>query len=305
MFTKKTKRYLMLLAALGIIAIAAGGGAGTFAGFNATVANQGNVFATGTLFLHGQKQSGNICRSEANASNTNTTCEVLIDSSANGGGDTAFANIKLTNAGSLNATGLTLTTTCDDTGVPVIATADTYSSGTYTSVSPLTLTNVAGLTQPLAEGTVLELTDGTHTDDLTVLNDTASGATSFDVSGTSAAGMTSTAQIHLKTSFAAGALCDSTNGVQFYVQERNTGWAADEECLLPSTGTSCAFTDTLGTSVTNSPNDLTTNLWTGAGAGAVLDAGKSRYLRIGVKMPTSAGAQNAQAKFDLTWQISQ
>ncbi len=37
----KLKRYLMLLAALGLVAIAAGGGGGTFASFNAEVANTG------------------------------------------------------------------------------------------------------------------------------------------------------------------------------------------------------------------------------------------------------------------------
>jgi len=69
MFTKKTKRYLMLLAALGLIAIAAGS-SGTFASFNAEVSNNNNTFTSGTLFLHDIHGSTE-CASESGANNSN------------------------------------------------------------------------------------------------------------------------------------------------------------------------------------------------------------------------------------------
>lgn len=70
MSKNKTKRYLMVLAALGLVAIAAGGGSGTFASFNAQVANTGNVFASGTLYLHDVNGSTE-CASEAGTNNSN------------------------------------------------------------------------------------------------------------------------------------------------------------------------------------------------------------------------------------------
>lgn len=70
MFTAKMKRYLMLLAALGLVAIAAGGGSGTFASFDAVVSNNNNTFASGTLYLHDTNGS-TTCGSESSSSNSN------------------------------------------------------------------------------------------------------------------------------------------------------------------------------------------------------------------------------------------
>jgi predicted ribosomally synthesized peptide with SipW-like signal peptide len=308
--SKKTKRYLMLLVAVGLIAVAAGG-SGTFASFNAQVTNANNVFATGTLFLHDTKQNGNICRSEDNGGNVNAACQVLINSLGHKPGDTDFANIELANAGSLDASALTFSATCDDATRPTIATAGTYASGTYTSGSPLTL-SLTGPHQALVKGTALVLFDGTHTDNLTVLTTvpafTGAGASTVDVTGTSTAGMTSAAAVRLAATFGSGALCSASTGVQFSVQETDNSWsAATGKCVYPASATACAFSQTLGTAVLASPINLTSALWPGAGMTTALDAGGTRYFKVSVKMPDGLlnAAQNSQAKFDLTWHIDQ
>lgn len=75
MSTKRVKQYLMLLTAIGLIAIASGG-SGTFASFTAEVANPGNTFATGTLYLHDTANNGTECTSESAPSNTNVPATV-------------------------------------------------------------------------------------------------------------------------------------------------------------------------------------------------------------------------------------
>jgi predicted ribosomally synthesized peptide with SipW-like signal peptide len=105
MFTKKTKRYLMLLSAVGLLAIAAGG-AGTFASFNAEVTNSGNTFTSGTLFLHETPNGGTVCQSEGTVTvsttgnhNDCTTPLFTYDLS----NPAQQATIALNNAGSINA----------------------------------------------------------------------------------------------------------------------------------------------------------------------------------------------------------
>lgn len=298
--SKNTKRYLMLLLAVGLIAVAAGGSSGTFAGFNAQVTNAGNVFATGTLFLHGTKQAGNICRSEDNGSNVNATCEVLLNSLGHKAGDTDSANIELTNAGSIDATSLTLASTCDDTVRPSIATASTYAAGTYTSGSPLTLT-LTSLSQPLVKGTDLVLFDGTNTDTVTVKTTVPAGPGTVDVYDTAGplTGGTGPVAVRIAASFGSGALCNTVSGVQFYVQETNSSYVPNGQCAYPvDLSNPCSFTTapTLGTAA------LATHTLAGS-----LNAGASRYYTVGVKMPTTLlnAGQNSQAKFDLTWQIAQ
>lgn len=75
------KRYLMLLAVIGLVAIASGGGSGTFASFSAEVANNGNYFASGTLILN-DKGGTTTCTSAGDSGNLNI--------GANNGCDTLF-----------------------------------------------------------------------------------------------------------------------------------------------------------------------------------------------------------------------
>lgn len=110
MSKKHAKRYLMLLMAVGVIAVSLSGG-GTFASFNAEVANKNNTFVTGTLYLH-QTASGT-CTSESSQSNSNLNtsgvhlgdqCDVLFSGVSSTGYDQIGLDMK--DAGTLDGDGL-------------------------------------------------------------------------------------------------------------------------------------------------------------------------------------------------------
>jgi hypothetical protein len=105
MSRKNLKRYLMLLGVIGLVAIASGGGSGTFATFNAEVANTGNTFASGTLFLH-ETQSGQVnCNSESDTTNNSFSgagCNVLFNATSLTTG-VQTAHLALNNAGTIAA----------------------------------------------------------------------------------------------------------------------------------------------------------------------------------------------------------
>jgi predicted ribosomally synthesized peptide with SipW-like signal peptide len=91
----------MLLMAIGLIAVAAGG-SGTFATFNAEVSNNGNTFASGTLLLHETPNGGSACTSETDtANNSFSGCTALF--TANLANGQATATIALNNAGTIAA----------------------------------------------------------------------------------------------------------------------------------------------------------------------------------------------------------
>lgn len=114
MSKKRIKQYLMLLTVVGLVAIAAGGGNGTFASFNAQVTNPGNTFASGTLFLH-DTNGATTCTSE---SATGTQFNVNPGDGSNGNncailfpavpfdGTAQTADLALNNAGSIDASAL-------------------------------------------------------------------------------------------------------------------------------------------------------------------------------------------------------
>jgi predicted ribosomally synthesized peptide with SipW-like signal peptide len=110
MSKKRMKQYLLLLAAIGVIAVVLGG-SGTFATFNAQVTNPGNTFAAGTLFLH-DTNGATTCTSESASLNVNPgdgtngdSCAVLFDNVDLGGG-AATADLALANAGTIDASDL-------------------------------------------------------------------------------------------------------------------------------------------------------------------------------------------------------
>src|SRR5579862_4890880 len=113
MSTKRLKQYSMLLLAIGVIAVSLSGG-GTFATFNAQVANRNNTFATGTLYLH--QTATNTCTSESSSSNANwgvggaahigDACDILFSGISPQGYDQLGLDMK--NAGTLNGIGLDL-----------------------------------------------------------------------------------------------------------------------------------------------------------------------------------------------------
>lgn len=106
-FTSKT--YLKWLIVVGVLA-AVGGGAGTFATFNAQVTNHGNTFETGSLVLSDTVNSGSACYSSAGTGNVNSTgCDALFTIPtlwAPGASDPTPAQLTLSNTGSIDASAL-------------------------------------------------------------------------------------------------------------------------------------------------------------------------------------------------------
>jgi predicted ribosomally synthesized peptide with SipW-like signal peptide len=136
--SKKTKRYLMLLAAVGLIAVAAGG-TGTFASFNAEVTNTGNTFASGTLFLHDTPNGGTVCKSEDDlTNNTYASCTFLFNADLTDGSQTA--TLALNNAGTIPAAGLTFKVAGCTVGKNTVVTGSTVVFGTAPSCGDLYLT---------------------------------------------------------------------------------------------------------------------------------------------------------------------
>ncbi len=303
--SKKTKRYLMLLVAVGLIAVAAGG-SGTFATFSAETANNGNYFATGTLFLHTTKSGGSTCKSEVDSNNANVTsngCDFLFHVTQLGVNQTTTVNLQLANAGSISASKLefALGSACADSVPTITTTTGSLSSGAQTTIA------VAALPQAILAGTQIRIKQGANTDVVTVAVDAAATSTSIDVTGSSTTNSyTSGALIQLVTNFGAANLCSN---LQFYVQEMNAGWVANQKCVYPTGGsTNCAFGATHISDIGTSLNDLTGDLWTGGpNAATALAAGKTRYFQLAVKSPASFSnaQQNAQAAFDVTWHIEQ
>ncbi len=147
--SKKTKRYLMLLVAVGLIAVAAGG-SGTFATFSAETANNGNFFATGTLFLHATS-GGTTCTSEAATNNVNISnvgggCNAIFQVSLTSGTATQYASLVLKNAGSVPADGINFYSPAPGCqSAPILLQNTTLSSNISTGV-PITSLPVNALT---------------------------------------------------------------------------------------------------------------------------------------------------------------
>lgn len=135
--SKNTKRYLMLLVAVGLIAVAAGG-SGTFATFNAEVTNTGNTFTSGTLFLHDTPNGGTVCKSEDDSNNSYNSCTFLFNADLSAGSQTA--TLALNNAGSIPATGLTFKVTGCTVGTNTTATGSSVTFGSAPTCGDMWLT---------------------------------------------------------------------------------------------------------------------------------------------------------------------
>jgi predicted ribosomally synthesized peptide with SipW-like signal peptide len=131
--SKRVKQYLMLLAALGVVAVALGGGSGTFASFNAEVTNGGNYFKTGTLFLH-DTAGGVTCSSESASNNNNNgtgdTCGTVFAVDPADAGATAKTSyaVDLVNAGSLASSAVQFYGSCDPDIANFVTTGLTFSN---------------------------------------------------------------------------------------------------------------------------------------------------------------------------------
>lgn len=307
MSRKHLKRYLMLLSAVGLLAIGTAG-SGTFASFNAEVASPNNYFATGTLFLHATKQGGTACRSEIDSNNANILssngCDVLFNLSNVNAGQTATVNLQLDNAGSLDATALKFA--LGSAGCVAGKSTITTITPAGISAGAQTTINVGALPYALFAGTVLNITDGTNSDTVTLAAGASASATSINVTGSSttfayAAG----SKVQWNQQFGSANLC---SGLLFTIQEKNAAWASNQKCIYPTGGsTNCSFAGAPTVSaITTTLNDLTADLWTGGPNGAsALQGGKSRFITINVQAPSSFTntQQNRSALFDLLWHI--
>lgn len=112
-----TRKYILALLFIGFAGNVSGNG--TFASFNASTSNSTSQFATGSIVLTNQRTGGtagnsaNVCFSNgttANAAgastdaNNNTLCDLLFNTATKKPGETATADITLTNVGTLGGT---------------------------------------------------------------------------------------------------------------------------------------------------------------------------------------------------------
>lgn len=102
------KKYLKLLMVIGVIALV-GGGAGTFASFNAQTTNGGNTFATGTLLLSDSVKAGTLCYSnEASSNEEESKCSAVIDATEMKPGEGKANDLTIKNVGTLASSDLKL-----------------------------------------------------------------------------------------------------------------------------------------------------------------------------------------------------
>jgi hypothetical protein len=127
MSRKRIKQYLLLLTAVGVIAVAASG-AGTFASFSAQTTNKGSTFATGSLLLSNTVGAQSACLSEGDTNhagasgNNNPSCDAVLTLSAQEpGSPIQYGTLVVKNVGTLAGSTLTLkapsATDCTDTQV--------------------------------------------------------------------------------------------------------------------------------------------------------------------------------------------
>jgi hypothetical protein len=316
--SKKTKRYLMLLAAVGLIAVAAGG-SGTFATFSAETANNGNYFATGTLFLHATS-GGTTCTSEAATNNVNITnvgggCNAIFQVSLTSGTATQYAALTLKNAGTVPAGGIKFYSPAPGCqSAPMLLQNTTLSSDITVAGGNITSLPVNALTYGLQSGVTVTLDNGTNIDTFTTSAAVPAGATAIPVnSQTPAFDFAAATPTNVKSapSFGSGNLC---TGLQVAIVETTSTptFANAVSCAFGNiSGPTCTFNTT--PNLTTLPGSATAlNLLSGGGtgnAGLGLDAGGTRYFVIAVQPPSVSGLdntyQNKKATFDLRWQINQ
>jgi predicted ribosomally synthesized peptide with SipW-like signal peptide len=302
---KRIKQYLMLLLAIGVIAVVASG-SGTFASFTAETTNANNTFATGTLFLHNTKDGGTTCTSESGTGNVQTSgCDTLFTVTNLAGNSTQTANLTLTNAGSLDSQNISFFApgACSDSAA-VIGTLNTAADETASTLK------ITGLTQTVVKDSKIQLDDGSDTNVYTVTTTTnaATAATtgipvttdSFTTASHSFPA-TSATKVTFKVGFTQTPnLCGQ---LKLYIEETDASFNTVLNCVYGTTtgaGQPCTDGPTLSSlpSSAQNFNNITT---------PQLAAGQSRYLKITVVTPTlglSNSDQSTQAGFDLTWHIA-
>lgn len=283
----KNRRWLFLLLAAGLIALGAGGG--TFATFNAQTTNPGNSFATGSLYLSDQANSGTACFSFTGSNNQNTGsnsgCGTVIDVTGEQPGSTpdttdATGTVTLSNVGTLAGTLTTDVSSCVD-HVPTETT-----TGNVTATSN-TISGIASMTGITVGMTV---TDGTHPSYLTNAYVTSVGSSSVTIS--SAASGTATGDSLTFQSSSTGSLCSALDA-------------------FVAVGTVCYYgncpTGDTGSSSDASLSGLTGNIFS---TPLALSAGASKTVTIGLYLVSNgSGTENnlmdLSSTFDMTFTLTQ
>lgn len=315
----KTKKYLMLLAVIGLIATAAGG-VGTFAGFNAEVANNGNYFQTGTLFLH-DTAGGTTCTSESATNNINRstgdTCNALFQVTLSSGTSTTYYALTLKNAGTINADGVKFFAGgngCQSTANAAY-TVGNLSQNESGTVSVL---HTTALAYGIPGGTTITVSG----QNFTTSGATAAGATTIAISSQAITGtLSSGAAVTYLPSFGNGNLCSGLDVGIVETDATQTGGnviANAVGCAYGTvSGSVCALTSakTLANLPyendpnfgTNGPTALTLASGLNGNTGTQLSAGQQRTFLIAVKPDSSFGNtfQNKKATVDLVWHIDQ
>jgi predicted ribosomally synthesized peptide with SipW-like signal peptide len=283
----KNRRWLFLLLAAGLIALGAGGG--TFATFNAQTANQGNSFATGTLYLS-DTVSGTACFSFTGSNNQNTTsptgCGTVIDVSGQKPGSSPNSNpatgtVTLKNIGTLAGDLTASSSACTDTPLSATTTANLTSGS-----KSITVTSATGILVGM------QVVDNTTAANLPTPEyvTSVSGTT---VTLTSNAAATATGDSLSFTSTSTGSLCSAldvfiTDGTTCYYGLCPTGEGGGSAETLANLSGATIFSPALS-----------------------LPSGSSTALTVGLYLPDggSNGADNnlmaLESTFDLTFTLTQ
>ncbi len=200
MSRKRVKQYLTMLMVVGIVAIASGGGSGTFASFTAEVSNNGNTFETGTLTLGADAgDTGASCWSTGDGavSHTNNTavCNAIF-TNVNWQPGTAAKKYEITieNGGTVNGTLSVYATACTHSNASLSATAQYVYQGTgdpcqaiAISIQQLTSSNTSSTTGSCLLPASGSCSTGTVLSNLGTSVTHATSLGTIDASGTSTA----------------------------------------------------------------------------------------------------------------------
>lgn len=318
---KNTKRFLTLIGLMGVIAVATSAGSGTFAGFTAEVSNNGNYFATGTLFLHATDGGGSTCASEAatnnlNITNVGGTCNALFSVNLTSATAVTSAQLTLKNAGTLPSSDIQFSSPgCTDSTNQTLT--DGTLSGSISNAAPITSIAVNALTYAIPSGTTITVTDNTNSDTFTTSAAAAAGATTISVTSHQPTNSYVSGNfVKSAPSFGAGTLC---GGLQYAIVETDSSFhdTSGNHALgcaygfgVDGTTNGCTFGGTY--TVNNIPGSMTSLTLASSGGtgntGTQLSAGGTRYFLIQIQ--PSGGSldntyQNKKATFDLRWQINQ
>jgi len=224
--------------------------------------------------------------------------------------DARFVRLQLTNAGSLDASGIKFSLGNPGGCVDSAATTTTANLSGSHPIGSTVLTVASPLTNGIPNGTVITIA-APSSETVTTTAAVNPGATTIPVTATLNLHATTT-QISWGVSFTGGtALCGS---LPIVVVETGSGYGHDAgaAALGCAYGTfvanfGCSFGANKISTIGISQTALTLASGGSGNTGTQLNSSLSRYFVIGVQNPAALtnGSQNEQAKFDLVWHIDQ